>query len=296
MKIKTVFQTFRPSFLVLAPICVFLGISTSLEVQSQVSLFMALLVLMVAILAHISVNTFNEYYDFRSGLDLLTIRTPFSGGSGTLPIHPEMAGITLAIAIVSLLLTVLIGIYLVLQRGFIVMPIGIVGVVLILTYTQWLNRLPLLGVIASGSGFGILMVVGTHVVLTGGYSSISWLLSLVPFFLVNNLLLLNQYPDIEADESVGRKTFPIAFGVKKSNFVYAAFMLAAYSVILLLIIKQAIPELSAIAIIPMALSIFALLGATKHESNIGAFPQYLAANVAATLLTPVLLGLSLVFG
>ena len=34
---------------------------------------------------HAAVNAFNEYSDFRRGIDLETQRTPFSGGSGTLP-------------------------------------------------------------------------------------------------------------------------------------------------------------------------------------------------------------------
>ena len=44
-----------------------------------------ILALAGGLLAHISVNALNEYLDFTSGLDLTTLRTPFSGGSGTLP-------------------------------------------------------------------------------------------------------------------------------------------------------------------------------------------------------------------
>lgn len=296
MKLKIALKTFRPSFLVLTPVCIFLGISTSLTIQSQINLSMILLVLTGAISAHISVNTFNEYYDFKSGLDFITKKTQFSGGSGALPGNPEMAGLILTIGIVSLMVTVIIGIYIILERGFIIMPIGIAGVVLITTYTQWLNRIPLLGLVASGLGFGVLMVVGTHVVLTGWHSQLPWLVSLVPFFLINNLLLLNQYPDTEADASVGRNTFPIAFGYKKSNFIYALFMMAAYSLILLLITKEYIPNLSIIALIPLLFSLFALRGAIKFTSKIGEVPQYLGANVAAAILTPLLLGISIVNG
>ena len=52
-----------------------------------------------AISAHIGVNTFNEYADFKSGLDSLTRRTPFSGGSGSLPQNPALATAVLYIAI-----------------------------------------------------------------------------------------------------------------------------------------------------------------------------------------------------
>lgn len=296
MQLNIVLQTFRPSFLVLTPVCVFLGLSTTLAIQSSIDFFLFFLVMTGALAAHICVNTLNEYYDFRSGLDLKTERTRFSGGSGALPANPDMAGQIKIIGLASLAVTVAIGVYLILQRGFQIIPIGIVGVVLIVSYTPWLNRSPLLCLIAPGLGFGVLMIVGTHVILSGAHAPLPWLVSLIPFFLVNNLLLLNQYPDITADASVGRNTFPIAFGLKKSNIVYALFMTLAYSLILLFIVKGLIPSLSVIALIPMLFSLFALMGMIKYASHIAQYPQYMGANVAAAILTPLLLGISIVNG
>ena len=296
MKLKVVLQTIRPSFLILTPICVFLGLSTSLTIESPLNLSLFFITLIGAISAHISVNTLNEYYDFKSGLDLKTKKTPFSGGSGALPNNPEMAEIIFIVGLVSLFVTITIGIYLFLGHGMQILPIGIVGVALVITYTQWLNRFPFLSLIAPGLGFGVLMVVGTHVILKGEHSQLPWLISLIPFFLINNLLLLNQYPDVKADASVGRNTFPITFGMKKSNFVYAVFMLAAYSLILFYIVKGYIPILSIIALLPLVFSLFALIGAVKYTSKIGDFPRYMGANVAAAILTPLLLGISIVNG
>ncbi len=285
----------RPSFLILTPICVFLGLSTSLATQSQVNLFVFFLIFIGALSAHISVNVLNEYYDFKSGLDLKTEKTAFSGGSGALPDSPELANTILIVGLLSLMLTIFIGIYLIIEHGLQILPIGIVGVVLIITYTKWLNRSPFLCLIAPGLGFGILMVVGTHVILTAGHSYFPWLVSLVPFFLINNLLLLNQYPDVKADASVGRNTFPIVFGLNKSNFVYTIFFMAAYLLILIYIAKGYIPNQSIIAVIPIVFSLFALFGMNKHGAGIGDFPQYLGANVAAATLTPLLLGISIVY-
>lgn len=64
-----------------------------------------------ATLAHISVNTLNEYEDFKSGLDFQTFKTPFSGGSGTLPNHPNIAPQTLWLGLLSLAVTIGIGLY-----------------------------------------------------------------------------------------------------------------------------------------------------------------------------------------
>ena len=294
--INTVLQTMRPSFLVLTLACVFLGLCTSLATGASIDKVVFMLIFIGAMSAHISVNMLNEYHDFKSGLDFKTIKTPFSGGSGALPNNPKVGNLVLLLGLLTLFITIAIGIYFIRTIGATILPIGLVGLVIIVTYTQWLNRMPRLCLIAPGLGFGLLMVVGTHIVLTLDYSLLVWLVSLIPFFLINNLLLLNQYPDMQADASVGRKTFPLAFGIKRSNQVYGVFMLLTYSLILLYVLIGILPTLGLIALIPMPLSIFALVGAIKHKENIGGFPQHLGANVAATIITPFLLGLSILIG
>jgi len=296
MKLKTALQSSRPSFLLLTPVCVLLGLSTSLYKETTIFISMLPFILIGAIAAHASVNLLNEFYDFKSGLDLKTEKTPFSGGSGALPDNPEMANVVLAAGLVSLLITIIIGIYFAIDRDIQILPIGLFGLVLIVTYTQWLNRSPLLCLIAPGLGFGVLMVVGTHVILGAANTKLVWLVSLVPFFLINNLLLLNQYPDIQADATIGRRTFPIAFGLKNSNIVYAVFMLAAYLSILFYTVAGYIPALSVIALTPIALSLYALIGAVKYGARIGDFPQHMAANVGASILTPLLLAISIIIG
>jgi len=284
----------RVPFLVLAPVCVFLGMSTVVASHASVNLLVLLLALAGAFLAHISVNTLNEYFDFKSGLDFETIKTQFSGGSGALPQNPDMAGSVLATGIAASIALFLIGSFFVWQFGTDIIPVGIIGLVIIATYTSWINKHPFLCLIAPGIGFGFLMVAGTQFVLQGEYTPLSWLVAAVPFFLVNNLLLLNQYPDIKADAKAGRYHFPIAYGVKRSSLVYGLFAFASAVVIIALILAGQLPMLSLIALIPMPLAIFSLFGAVKHGEAIGSYPQYLGANVAVTILTTLLLGISLV--
>jgi 1,4-dihydroxy-2-naphthoate octaprenyltransferase len=205
--IHTVLKTMRPSFLVLTLACVFLGFCTSFATGTTINSTLLALIFIGAMSAHISVNMLNEYHDFKSGLDFKTKKKPFSGGSGALPNNPKIANAVLFFGLLALFITIAIGIYFITTIGGAILPIGLVGLVLIVTYTRWLNRMPLLYLIAPGLGFGLLMVVGTHIVLTFEYSQLVWLISLIPFFLINNLLLLNQYPDMEADASVGRNTF-----------------------------------------------------------------------------------------
>ena len=296
MQIRTLLQSIRPPFLILTPVCVLLGASTALAAQGSIDSLTLVLIMVGALCAHISVNTLNEHADFKSGLDLITVKTPFSGGSGALPGDPSMANMVLATGLVTLLTTMAIGIYFIDNYGTLVLPIGVVGVAIILTYTKWINRWPSFCLIAPGIGFGLLMVVGTHVVLTGENAFSAWLAALVPFFLVNNLLLLNQYPDIQADKSIGRNHFPIAYGTKASTYVYGLMFLGAYAAIASGVVFGNFPPLSLVALLPILLSLFALTGAIKHADNIGQHPQYLGANVAATLLTPALLAAGIAFG
>ncbi len=100
----------RLSFLILTPASIFLGFCTSLKAPGgQINIYDVLLVLLGAVSAHISVNTLNEYFDFRSGLDTKTSKTPFSGGSGALVKNPKAVDAVLNVAIATLSITILIG-------------------------------------------------------------------------------------------------------------------------------------------------------------------------------------------
>ncbi|OIQ00893.1 MAG: prenyltransferase [Zetaproteobacteria bacterium CG2_30_46_52] len=296
MNIQALIQTLRPSFLVITPVCVLLGTALAYNTHGHVELSITALVLLGALMAHISVNTLNEYDDFRSGLDLNTVKTPFSGGSGALPSSPETAPQTLFIGVASLLITVAIGIYFIQVSDWAILPIGLAGIVVVITYTRWINRHPLLCLLAPGFATGPLMIGGTYLMLTGSYSPLLWQLTLVPFFLNNNLLLLNQYPDIQADQSIGRKTFPITFGITFSNLVYGLFMTASYAIILALVMFQAIPSLSLIALLPAFFSLLALKSALDFSPAADIAPQHLWANVVAAILTPLLLAIGLLLG
>jgi 1,4-dihydroxy-2-naphthoate octaprenyltransferase len=293
MSIRIAIQSTRAPFLILTPVCVFLGSSIVIANNSEINILTLSLVLLGALLAHIGVNTLNEYSDFRSGLDMITVKTPFSGGSGTLPENPEVANTVLGISIVSLLTLFTIGIFFTVEYGAGIIPIGFTGLLLIITYTDWINKHPYLCLLAPGLGFGFLMVVGTQFVLQGEYVTLSWLIAIVPFFLVNNLLLLNQYPDIEADASVGRKHFPIRYGIKRSNMVYGLFASATTIIIFAYVLLEKLPVIALIALLPMPLAFYALSGAVRYGAKIGNHPAYLRSNVAATILTPLLLAITI---
>jgi 1,4-dihydroxy-2-naphthoate octaprenyltransferase len=286
----------RVPFLLLPPVCVILGYATASREIASVNVLSFVLALVGAIAAHISVNTFNEYADFRSALDSKTTRTPFSGGSGTLQLRPELAGWALLMAIGTLALTAGIGLYFTIIRGAGILPLGIGGLLIIVTYSIWAVRNTAFCLIAPGLGFGPFMVMGTHYVLTGHYSWAAGLASLVPFFLVNNLLLLNQFPDVEADRSVGRKNLPITKGRSVSAMIYAVFTASAYAAIVAGVLFKLTPVLSLIGIATIVLAIPSIIGAFKNKDNIPKLIPSMGQNVVINLLTPLLLAAGLIWG
>ena len=73
----------RANFLLLPVVLVAVGAGAAHR-AGPVHLPSLALILVGVILAHVSVNLFNEYSDWRTGIDEHTPRTPFSGGSGIL--------------------------------------------------------------------------------------------------------------------------------------------------------------------------------------------------------------------
>jgi 1,4-dihydroxy-2-naphthoate octaprenyltransferase len=283
----------RLPFLVLPPACVLLGTSTAFWMGAKIDVFNLILAFIGAMAAHISVNSLNEYFDFRSGLDFRTQPTPFSGGSQTLPRQPEAAGSALGTGLVTLALAALIGLYFLYVSGLGLLPLGLLGLVVIAAYTVWITRYPLLCLIAPGLGFGTLMVMGTDFVFTGGYSWTSFFAALVPFFLVSDLLLLNQFPDVEADRSVGRRHYPIVIGRKASSLIYGGFLLGAYLSIVVGVVLGYLPPTGLLGLLTLIIAVPAAVGAYRYAEDLPKLAPYMGFNVLLNVLTPALLAIGL---
>ena len=292
-KFKLLLGPMRLPFLILTPACALLGLGTAVWTTGHVNGWHFVLALIGAISAHISVNAFNEVFDFESGLDARTQRTPFSGGSGTLPAEAGMRRPTLVMAWVALGITAFSGLYFVILRGPVILPLGLVGIVLLYIYTPWMTRNPLLCLIAPGLGFGPLMVMSVHFALTGAYSWTAFVASLVPFFLVSDLLLLNQFPDVEADRSIGRRHIPILFGRRAASLVYNLFLLLAYLTVVLGVLFSLLPAISLLGLLTLVIAIPAGLRVFRHAEDIPQLLPALGMNVLINLLTPALIGIGL---
>ena len=293
--LKSLLGPARAPFLTLPPVVTLLGLGTAMwRTGGQVHYAYFLLALIGGLAAHISVNALNEYNDYKSGLDELTQRTPFSGGSGALQAQPDLAPKAKNLGIISALIVVIIGLFFLWRWGWSIIPLGVLGLLVIIAYTPLLTHVPLACLVAPGLGFGLLMVMGTDFVLTGSYSWAAFWASLVPFFLVNDLLLLNQFPDVEADRQVGRKHFPMTIGRQKSAVLYGVQLALAYLALILGVILGYLPWLALLGLLTMPLAISTYRGVRAHADDMEQLIPFMGKNVIINLATPLLMAIGLI--
>ena len=292
-KAQHVLGPMRVPFLVLPPACVALGAGTAAWTGGEIKILYLILALIGAVAAHISVNAFNEYFDFKSGLDQHTVPTPFSGGSGTLAAHPEAARTALITASTALGVAALVGIYFLIVWGPAILPLGLLGLILIVVYTPWLTHVPFLCLIAPGLGFGPMMTMGTDFALTGTYTWTAFIASLVPFFLLINLLLLNQFPDVDADRSVGRRNYPMVVGRKNAAYIFAASMACVYLTLIAGWALSLLPAWALLGLGTLPLGVIAVVGAFRYADHLEKQVPYMGFNVILNIVTPILAAIGL---
>ena len=289
MKLRIWFLETRPQFLLLSVVLVLLGTAISFH-QGHFDWLRFALTTVGMVLAHASANILNDYFDYNSGIDLATTRTPFSGGSGILPqglLEPK--GVY-KFGLGCLLTALLIGIYLTAVSGWQILPLIIVGGVVIYFYTSYLTKW-LAGEIWAGLGLGTLPVLGTYFVQTGSYSSEAFVVSLAPGLLTANLLLLNEFPDVAADREAGRYHIVVALGKTGAGWVYAGLMAMTYLCIVVGVACRIMPPLTLIALLTIPVALKAISTTFKHHDDLEKMIPALGANVITVLSTDALLAL-----
>ena len=276
----------RPKFL-LGPVALaFLGTSIAWW-DGFFSLRYAVLAFTGLLLWQISVEALNDYFDYRSGVDFQTQRTPFSGGSGILPAHLLRPESVLTFGLLSFALAVPIWVYLIIVKGLLLLPLIGVGAVCVLLYTPVLTRWRL-GEISSGLGLGILPILMFYFIQTGGYTTEVVVASIPCGILLFNVHLLNEFPDVEADKVGKRKTIPIVLGRAKASWIYLAGAITVYAWIVAWVAVGVMPMAALLSFLTIPLAIWAARGALGYKDRI-LFTPALWANSLCLIFTIALL-------
>jgi 1,4-dihydroxy-2-naphthoate octaprenyltransferase len=242
-----------------------------------------------ALVAHIGIHAFNDYSDYITGIDLKVHRTPFSGGSGVLPSRGLLPIRVYYFGIACLSLVVCIGIYFMATVGIAILPIGLVGIAIVYTYTSHLTRVGI-GELGCVIGFS-LWSIGPYFVLTGRYSLSILSASLISGLMGVALLILNEFPDLEADRTGGRRNIPIMLGLKGASKIYSLVVASAYAWLLLLVVARILPVFALLAFITLPIAVRVTTSVLRNYQDSQKLMKALGLNVVVVLGVPFLVAL-----
>ena len=180
----------------------------------------ALACLVFAILAQIAANFGNEYYDFKNGIDRKG-RAGFRRGVTEGEIRPEaMKTATFAV----LVMAGAVGCTMLFYGPWWLVIVGILIMIFALAYSA--GPYPLshhgLGDLAVIIFFGIIPVTSTCFLQTGTWKGMDIIMptSVAVGLLAANVLIVNNYRDMEDDAAVGKRTTVVIFGRRFMSLAY----------------------------------------------------------------------------
>jgi 1,4-dihydroxy-2-naphthoate octaprenyltransferase len=241
-------------------------------------------------------NVVNDYFDCLNNSDNINRSglTPFTGGSRFIQNGLMTQGETLALGISLLFAGSAIGVYLAYKTSYLLLLIGLIGL-----FTGFFYSAPPLflagrglGEITVGADFGILTVLGSYLVQTGTVSLEAFIASLPLSFFIAGLLYINQFPDFEADKTVGKRNIVVRLGLRRGRWGIILITAGAYLSIVAGVILRILPPFSLIALLSVFFSFHAAKGLIINYNGGKALIPSIKQIILAHLSTGLLLVIS----
>lgn len=288
-KVKVWLEELRPPFLILSVVFAVLGVVVALKDGFFNPLYAALTVVGVAAL-HAAANVLNDYFDYRSGIDIETERTPFSGGSGVLPSAKMTPRGVLLEGILFLLGGLGIGFYFIYVSGFnpILISLVLFAVAGIVLYSPVVSRVGF-GEILVGLCFGPPLLLGVYFVQASTLSLEAGILGLITGILTAAVLYVNEFPDLRADVKFGRYHAVARLGKARAASALKYIFASAYAALAISSAARIVPlvALIGLATVVHAKVAYKILSA-KYEGSKEIIPA-MANTVKTAILTGILL-------
>ncbi|MDZ7590417.1 MAG: 1,4-dihydroxy-2-naphthoate octaprenyltransferase [Rubrivivax sp.] len=218
----------RPRTLLVAISPVLVGAALGWQRTGALDLGVSLVVLAAALLMQVVSNLQNDVgYTVRGGESTGT-RTglPRATAHGWLKVR----AVRNAILLIALVSTVL-GLLLVLQRGWPVLAIGAASLLAALAYMGGPRPIAYtpFGEFTVFVFFGLVAVMGTDWMLTEGIGATTVVAAVALGALAAAALAVNNHRDIAHDALVGRRTFAVTFGAAASHRLYTLLLLGPFA-------------------------------------------------------------------
>jgi 1,4-dihydroxy-2-naphthoate octaprenyltransferase len=239
-------------------------------------------------------NMSNDYFDHLYGNDEINRElTPFSGGSRTIQEGILSAKQVLAWSLFFFLVSIVIGLYLTLARGWVVLWLGVAGVFIAFFTSAPPFRLNYLGhglgELATFIGSGPLIVVGSYYVQA---QRVTWeaLWASIPMGLLGAALIwINEFPDYKADKTAGKNTLVVLLGRPRAVWGYISLLVAVYVVVVVGVCLGFFPYAVLLVLLTMPLAYKGIRGVVQFHSNTPRLIPTSAATIQLFLANALLL-------
>lgn len=227
----------------------------------------------------IGTNFANDVFDAERGAD---------GPDRIGPLRAVSAGLISAAAmkramVAAFVVASVFGLYLTLSAGWPIAVLGLVSIAAGVAYTG--GPYPLgyhgLGDVAVMVFFGFVAVCGTAYVQLEHVPAIAWWAAVPVGALATAILVVNNVRDRTTDARAGKRTLAVRFGRTGAIIEYAALLLAAYAVPLVLALCEAAPwRILPLVTLPLAVvrmrALLAAVTGPEHNACLAATAQLLA--------------------
>ncbi|MRX72432.1 1,4-dihydroxy-2-naphthoate polyprenyltransferase [Bacillus lacus] len=222
----------RPHTLTAAFIPVTIGTVLALQEGSiNYGLFIAMLI--ASILIQAATNMFNEYFDYKRGLD----NEHSVGIGGAIVRNGVQPSTVLNLAFTFFGISILLGIYICISSSWWIAVVGLVCMAAGYFYTG--GPVPIaytpLGELVAGFFMGVVIILISFYIQTGTVTFTGFLVSLPVSILVGAILLANNIRDLEGDKQNGRRTLAILLGRKRAIQFLGFMFLTSYLLVFLFI-------------------------------------------------------------
>jgi 1,4-dihydroxy-2-naphthoate octaprenyltransferase len=234
----------------------------------SIELFLAMLI--ASVLIQVATNMFNEYYDYRRGLD--TPQTVGIAGAIVSGRVPAIAVFTAAIA--CFFVALMLGLYIVVRTSPQVLFWGVASALAGYLYTG--GPLPVaytpFGEAVVGFFMGPVIVGLASFIHTGALTSAAMWAAIPIGCLVAAILLANNIRDIVADSRGGRHTIPITLGRDTGIAIYGSLIAGAYISVIAAVILRVLPPTSLLMLLtaPMGPRLVRLYRSTQDPQKLNA--------------------------
>ena len=248
---------------------------------------------------HLSANTFNDYFDWKSGADKLNndYFLQYSGGSRAIELGLISESGLFRLGSIFTFLAVLCGLIIMLLSPDKIIGLliyGLIGSAGGLFYTAPPFRFSSrkgLGELSIGLLFGPIMTMGVVYALTGIHSLEAFYIGIPLGLLTTAILWVNQFPDTPSDIASGKIHLVATLGIKNARWGYLALLMSSFLTIYFLFSKGVLPTGSLIMMYSIPLGIYLTKKVFDDFEK-----RELATTCANTIYFHMLAGILLIIG